>query len=87
MAGHLLPDEAYDAVTKGARAAMGLERVELAAGSPAELLAVQGTTLREAIANAPGDRLVYHRGRLVAETHSSTVYAGAVYADTERSHD
>ncbi len=87
MAGHLLPDEAYDAVTKGARAAMGLERVELAAGSPAELLAVQGTTLREAIANAPGDRLVYHRGRLVAETHSSTVYAGTVYADTERSHD
>ena len=68
MAGHLLPAEAYAAVSAGARAAMGLEPVSIAAGSPAELLAVRAATLREAIATAHPDRLVYHRGRLVAQT-------------------
>ncbi len=87
MAGHLLPDEAYAAVSAGARAAMGLEPVSIAAGSPAELLAVRATTLREAIATAHPDRLVYHRGRLVAQTRSTTVFADTVLADTERSHD
>ena len=86
MAGHLLPHEAYAAVSSGARAAMGLEPVSLRPGSPAELLAVKATTLREAIASAPADRLVFHRGRLVAETTSATRYPDTAY-DTERSHD
>ncbi len=73
MVGHLLPDEAYAAVSAGARAAMGLEPVSIAAGSPAELLAVRAATFREAIATAHPDRLVYHRGRLVAQTRSTTV--------------
>ncbi len=90
MVGHLLPHEAYAAVSTGARAAMGLEPVSIAAGSPAELLAVRATTLREAIATAHPDRLVYHRGRLVAQTRSTTVFADTERSashDTERSHD
>ena len=90
MVGHLLPHEAYAAVSAGARAAMGLEPVSIAAGSPAELLAVRATTLREAIATAHPDRLVYHRGHLVAQTRSTTVFADTERSashDTERSHD
>ena len=45
MVGHLLPHEAYAAVSTSARAAMGLEPVSIAAGSPAELLAVRATHL------------------------------------------
>ncbi len=86
MVGHLLPHEAYEAVSTGARAAMGLEPVSLRPGSPAELLAVRAKTLREAIATAHPDRLVYHRGRLVAHTRSTTTFCDRV-ADTERSHD
>jgi cytosine deaminase len=66
MAGHLTPDEAYHAVSAGSRAAMGLEPVEVAAGSPAELVAVRAGSVREAIATAPAGRIVIHRGQLVA---------------------
>ena len=65
MAGHLTPEEAYHAVSAGSRAAMGLEPVEIAPGSPAELVAVRAGSLREAIATAPPDRVVIHRGQLV----------------------
>jgi cytosine/creatinine deaminase len=65
MAGHLTPEEAYHAVSAGSRAAMGLEPVEVAAGSPAELVAVRAGSVREAIATAPPDRFVIHRGRVV----------------------
>ncbi|HKA03129.1 MAG TPA: amidohydrolase family protein [Acidimicrobiales bacterium] len=66
MAGHLTPAEAYHAVSSGSRAAMGLEPVEIAPGSPAELVAVRADSLREAIATAPAGRVVVHRGRLVS---------------------
>jgi cytosine/creatinine deaminase len=65
MAGHLLPHEAYALVSSGARAAMGLPTVTVTAGAPAELVAVRSPTLRAAIADAPGERLVIHRGRPV----------------------
>ncbi len=66
MAGHLSPAEAYHAVSAGSRAAMGLEPVEVAPGSPAELVAVRAASLREAIATAPAGRIVVHRGRVVS---------------------
>jgi cytosine/creatinine deaminase len=66
MAGHLTPAEAYHAVSAASRAAMGLEPVEVAPGSPAELVAVRAGSVREAIATAPGGRIVIHRGRLVS---------------------
>ncbi|HSL56259.1 MAG TPA: amidohydrolase family protein [Acidimicrobiales bacterium] len=66
MAGHLHPDEAFASITAGSRAALGLEPVEVAVGAPAELLAIGSTNVREAIAVAPADRIVVHRGRVVA---------------------
>jgi cytosine/creatinine deaminase len=68
MAGHLTPDEAYHAVSVAARVALGLPPVAIEPGAPAELLAVRANTLREAVASAPPDRVVIHRGRIVSRT-------------------
>jgi cytosine deaminase len=67
-AGHLTPVEAYRLVSAGARRTMGLPEVEVAPGSPCELLAVAGGSLPEAIANASEDRFVFSRGRLISRT-------------------
>jgi cytosine/creatinine deaminase len=66
-AGHLTPEEAYTAVSTGARAAMGLPEVQVAPGFPAELLAIQASSLGEAIA-AGTSRVVLHQGRMVSRT-------------------
>ena len=66
-AGHLSPEAAYAAVSAGARAAMGLPEVRVEAGRRAELLAVEASSLREAIA-APGGRVVISQGRVVSRT-------------------
>jgi cytosine/creatinine deaminase len=68
MAGHLSPADAYDAVSTHARVVMGLPPVRIETGSPAELLAVKGTSLGDAIAFGSEDRFVWHRGRLVSRT-------------------
>lgn len=68
MAGHLLAHEAYAAVTDGARTAMGLPVVAIVPGAPAELLAVPGDDLGFVMAKADTQRMVWHRGRLVAST-------------------
>ncbi len=67
-AGHLLPDEAYGAVSAASRAAIGLPPVSIVPGAPAELLAVRAASVREAIAFGPADRIVIHRGRPIART-------------------
>jgi cytosine deaminase len=78
MVGHLSPEEAYLAVTAGARRALGLPPVRIAPGGPAELLAVRARSVRAAIADAPADRMVFAKGRLVACTRSErTVLDGA----------
>jgi cytosine/creatinine deaminase len=74
-AGHLRPDEAYAAVSSAARAAMGLSEVQVAAGFPAELLAVQASLLGEAIAGGTS-RVVIHRGRVVSRTAITREFAG-----------
>jgi cytosine deaminase len=68
MAGHLMPDEAYDAVSTVARDVLGLPPVRVEPGCPAELLAVKASGVREAVAVAPADRVVIHRGRVVSRT-------------------
>jgi cytosine deaminase len=68
MAGHLRPDEAYHAVSAASRAVLGLPAVCIVPGAPAELLAIRGESLREAIAAAPADRVVVHQGRVVSRT-------------------
>jgi len=67
-AGHLAPLEAYRLVSGGARRAMGLPEVEVAPGSPCELLAVVGSSLQEAIATGSEDRYVFSGGQLVSRT-------------------
>jgi cytosine deaminase len=67
-AGHLTPLDAYQLVSTGARRTMGLPEVDVAPGSPCELLAVAGSSLPEAIATASEDRFVFSRGRLISRT-------------------
>lgn len=67
-AGHLTLDEAYAAVSDGARSVMHLPPAGATPGARAEFLAVRATGLADAIANAPADRFVIHDGRLVAHS-------------------
>ncbi|MBG6106869.1 amidohydrolase family protein [Frigoribacterium sp. CG_9.8] len=71
-AGHLTLDEAYAAVSSGARSVMSLPVAGVEVGAAAELLAVRGTNLSDVVANASADRFVIHAGRLVA--HSTVTY-------------
>lgn len=75
-AGHLTLEEAYAAVSAGARAAMGLSEVQVAPGFPAELLAVRASSLGEAIAGGTS-RVVIHQGRVVSRTTVTRDYPGA----------
>lgn len=72
VAGHLEPDTAYGFVSDRARALMGLPHVGLEVGSPADLLAVASSSLREAIATATEQRIVIRRGRVVSTTDLDT---------------
>jgi len=67
-AGHLTVEEAYAAVSATARRIMGLPPAGPAAGLRADLLAVRATSLTDAIARAPQDRLVIFAGRVVARS-------------------
>ncbi|GAA4267512.1 amidohydrolase family protein [Frondihabitans peucedani] len=69
-AGHLTIDEAYAAVSTGARDVMALPVAGVIVGAKAELLAIRGTSLADVTANAPADRLVIHAGRLVARSRT-----------------
>ncbi|MDQ2837927.1 MAG: amidohydrolase family protein [Actinomycetota bacterium] len=66
LAGRLSIEEAYRAVSRDARRVMGLPPSELAVGDRAEILGIRADSLRQAIANRSDDRLVLHRGRLIA---------------------
>jgi cytosine deaminase len=67
-AGHLTNGRAYEAVSAGARAAMGLPAVRIEPGFPAELLAIRAAGVDEAVAAASQDRVVISRGRLACRT-------------------
>jgi cytosine deaminase len=75
MAGHVLPDEAYDMVSNDVRRAMGLAPVRFRPGDPADLLAIDAPSIRGAIADAPADRMVFKAGRLIAtSTTTRTIH-------------
>lgn len=76
MAGHVSPEEAYWAVSGAARRAMDLPSVAVTVGSTADLLAVRARSVRQALAAASLDRLVFRRGDLVARTTVSEWIAG-----------
>ncbi|MGU3435118.1 amidohydrolase family protein [Actinomycetes bacterium M1A6_2h] len=71
-AAHLNTREAYRAVSDSARDVMSLPPAGPRVGARAELLAIKADSLEEAIADAPADRYVLHRGRLVAAGHTAT---------------
>ncbi len=72
MAGHQLPDTAYDMVANNPRRAIGLAEVNLQAGDPADLLVIDAPSIRGAIADAPMSRQVFRRGRHVASSNQQT---------------
>jgi cytosine/creatinine deaminase len=72
VAAHLTAAEAWRLVSHNARRAMGLPVVELTPGAPAELLAVRGASLSDAIARGSEHRIVIHHGRCVARTEVAT---------------
>ncbi|SFF40532.1 amidohydrolase family protein [Curtobacterium sp. YR515] len=80
-AGHVTPDQAYAMVSDTARSVMGLPAAGPVPGRRADLLAVAATSVTDAVANAPADRIVLSRGRLVARTEvRRTVAAPAAAA-------
>lgn len=72
VGGQLEPEDAYELVSTGARQVMGLPEVGIEPGSPADLLAVKGSSLREVIATASDERVVVRRGRMVSRTELRT---------------
>lgn len=68
LAGHQSPDEAYAAVSEDARSVLSLPPVRIAAGYPADLLAVRGNSLTEVLATGCADRLVLSGGNPVVRT-------------------
>jgi len=74
-AGHVTPDQAYAMVSDTARSVMGLPAAGPVPGRRADLLAIAATSVTDAVANAPADRIVLSRGRLVARTEVRTTIA------------
>ena len=71
-AAHTTVDEAWHLVGPAVRDVLALPRAEVMPGAPAELVAIRAGSIREAIADQPADRMVFHRGRLVARTTAET---------------
>jgi cytosine deaminase len=70
-AGHLTVEQAYDAVSTGARTVLQLPAAGVAAGLAADLLAIRADSLVDAIAEAPADRITIRAGEVIARTSTS----------------
>jgi cytosine/creatinine deaminase len=66
-AGQLDPATAFDAVAASARSVCGWPGVALEVGCPADLVALRGSSLREAMAEACTPRVVVRRGKVISE--------------------
>lgn len=71
MAAHQRPEDAFAMVSDEARRALGLPMVDLHVGAVADLVAVESTSIREAVAEGPAARRVFRGGREVAVTTAS----------------
>ena len=71
-AAHLSIPEAWDLVGPAVRRVLGMPDTGIAVGAPAELVAIRAVSTRDAIADQPADRMVFHRGELVARTTTQT---------------
>ncbi len=72
MAGHQLPETAFDMVSNNVRRAMSLPEVTMAVGDPADFMVIDAPSVRGAMADAPMSRRVFRRGRLVASADQQT---------------
>ena len=68
MAAHCSPAEAWAMCTVDARRVMGLPPVSVEVGSRADLVAIRGQNLNEAVAAASEHRTVLRAGRVIART-------------------
>lgn len=66
LTSHLLPHEAWDSVSRKSAVATDRAVVEIDTGSSAHLVAVRASTLREAIAFGPVDRIVWRHGERIS---------------------
>ncbi|MEY2848600.1 MAG: hypothetical protein RI885_1265 [Actinomycetota bacterium] len=74
-AGHLTIDEAFAAVSDGARAVMRLPVAGAVSGARADFVAIRGSSLAQVVADSPAERHVIHNGLLVASTTVTSVVA------------
>lgn len=73
MAAHQLTDVAMELVSNSVRQVIGLERVDVQIGSPADFVAIAAPSVRGAMADASRDRMVFRHGRLVARRTETSV--------------
>lgn len=66
LAAHLLPQDAFDAVSTVARQVMGLATTKISVGQPANLMLNRATSLREAIAVTAERPMVIRNGVVVS---------------------
>jgi len=84
-AGHVPPDAALAHVSEQARDVMGLPAAGARPGAVADFVAVAAGSARQAIAAAPGTRLTFKAGRLVARVRrTSAVVSGTAPLPPER---
>ena len=74
MAGHMLPNDAFATISSNPRKALGMPEVSIEVGQPADLLAVRAGSTRQAIAEAPADRIVLKGGQVVARTSAMSEF-------------
>jgi cytosine/creatinine deaminase len=65
---HLSPEAAYGTVSSAGRRALGLATTQVGPGDRADLLAIAGNSVTEALASGTEDRMVFCGGALVART-------------------
>ncbi len=72
LAAHETPESAYEMVSVNARKAMGLDKADVSPGSLADFVAIDATSLRGAIADAPMSRKVFKGGVLISSSQQTT---------------
>lgn len=70
VAAHVDCATAYELVSSAARTVLGLPTITIEPGSPADLLAVAGDSLREVIATRSEQRIVIRAGRVLCRTRT-----------------
>lgn len=69
---HRTPDAAFESVSSAVRLIANRPAITFEPGSPADFVAIEADSIRTAIADQSPDRIVVHRGRVVARTTVDT---------------